>query len=180
MERIQDYKILEKLIETRDAFIYKGRKEGDDNTVIIKILKMSFPSSSDIARFKQDYKIIMDMDFEGILKTHEIITHEGGIVLILEDCNGIYLSVFLEENNTFDTELFLKTGIRISEAIGEFHKRNIIHRNINPDNILIDPNNEWIKISGFGLSSDLEYIQVFINREGKTQFIFVKIPDKEQ
>ncbi len=161
MERIQDYEILEKLIETRDSFIYRGRKEGEDSTVIVKVLKMNFPSATMIARFKQDYKIIMDMDFEGIIKTHEIICHDEKIVLILEDFNGIYLCEFLEKNNTFNTESFLKIGISISEAIGEFHKRNIIHRNINPDTILIDPNNSWVKITGFGTPFYLEYSKIW-------------------
>lgn len=61
MEIIQDYKILDKRIETKYTVLYTGLKEGSPNPVVVKVLKKHFPTSYNVSRFRQEYKKIMEI-----------------------------------------------------------------------------------------------------------------------
>ena len=68
MDKINDYEILEKVTETRSSVIYRARKDGHHNTNIIKLLKSKKPSLSEVARFKQEYEIIKNVNIDGLVK----------------------------------------------------------------------------------------------------------------
>lgn len=155
MEMIQDYKILEKIAETRGSTVYRCRKENEKNTVIIKTLIMRYPAPSEIARFKQEYEIIKNIDLDGVIKTYDIISHDGGFAILLEDFNGVSIKSILDSGKKFDIKSFLKMAVKISETLGELHKRDIIHKDIKPHNILINRNDGRVKITDFGISSIL-------------------------
>jgi hypothetical protein len=52
MEKFAGYILAEKIHETRHSVIYRGHKENDNVSVIIKALKTKYPSPSEIARFR--------------------------------------------------------------------------------------------------------------------------------
>jgi serine/threonine protein kinase len=95
MDRIGEYKIIEKIDETKGSLIYRAKKESVQNSVIVKVLKAKYPSNSEIARFKQEYEIIKSIDHEGIIKTYEIINIDNSFAIILEDFNGVTLKEFM-------------------------------------------------------------------------------------
>jgi predicted ATPase/tRNA A-37 threonylcarbamoyl transferase component Bud32 len=153
MKTIQDYEILEKIEETTGSLIYRGRKSDGNETVILKVLKTQLPSPSEIARFKQEYDIIKNLNSDDIIKTLDILYHESTFLIVLEDFNGVSISRIIENGYVFDIKTFLKIGIKISNAIGLLHKNDIIHKDIKPANILFNQNDGRIKITDFGISS---------------------------
>lgn len=156
MKRILDYILLQKISETRRSIIFRGKKENDDRTVIIKILNNEHPTPAEVFRFRQEYSHIKELNLDGIVKTHEIISHSGGFALILEDFGGIPLSSYIQ-NNRPSISQFLDIAVTIAEILGEIHKKNIIHKDLKPQNILINPETEEVKIVDFGISSEFTH-----------------------
>ncbi|MCP4131782.1 MAG: serine/threonine-protein kinase PknK, partial [bacterium] len=155
MEKFFDYEILEQLDETGKALVYRGKNTGDhDNTVIIKILKTRYSTVSEIARFKQEYNIIKNLHIDGILETYDIIEDNNVVALILEDFDAISLKDFIQHRK-IDIKQFLELGVCISGILGNLHKNNIIHKDIKPHNILINSQTGEIKISDFGIATEL-------------------------
>ncbi|MFH2059227.1 MAG: AAA family ATPase [Pseudomonadota bacterium] len=156
MQKIIDYKIIEKINDTRNYLVYRGQKDDDKKTIIIKALKTKSPSLSEIARFKYEYAIIKSIDFDGVVKNYDFLEYDEGFALVLEDFNGISLKEAIK-NETFDIKSFLITGIKLSETLGTLHKRNIIHKDIKPQNIIINKESGQVKITDFGIASVLTH-----------------------
>ncbi len=152
MQKISNYEIIETLNETPTSIIFRGRKKNVENTVIIKLLKSENTSKTDIARLRQEYEIIKNIESSGIIHTYEIVKHKNSLALILEDFNGVPLQQKIEVIQN-DLNLFLNIAIDIANTLGEIHQSNIVHKDINPSNILISLDNTVVKIIDFGISS---------------------------
>jgi serine/threonine protein kinase len=162
MEKIGSYVIIELLVATRGSMLYRARREGHKNTVIIKILKAESFIPSEIARFKREYEIIRQADINGVVKTFDIVPHHRSFALILEDFDGISLREFMKER-TINLAEFLKIGISLAETLGQLHQKNIIHKDIKPHNILIDKQGGTVKFTDFGVAAEMtgEYAEIF-------------------
>ena len=157
MEKFADYILREKIHETRNSIIYRGHKENESQPFIIKLLKPKYPTPSEIARFRQEYELIKSLDLEGVIKTFDIISHDDGFALILEDFDGVSIKSLLDEKKRFDLKSFLKISAKIAETLGNIHEKEVIHRDIKPHNILINPITEAVKITDFGISAILTH-----------------------
>ena len=162
MEKIGSYNIIELLVATRGSILYRGRSEGHNNNVIIKVLKAESFIPSEIARFKREYEIIRQADIKGVVKTLDIIPLHRSFALILEDFDGISLNEYMKTRTITLTE-FLKIGISLAETLGQLHQKNIIHKDIKPGNILIDRHGGMVKFTDFGVSTETtgEYAEIF-------------------
>jgi len=157
MGKFADYILREKIHETRHSIIYRGHKENESQPFIIKLLKTIYPTPSEIARFKQEYELIKNLDLEGVIKTFDIINYDNRFALILEDFNGVSLKSLLDEKKKFDLKSFLGISVKIAETLGKIHLKGIAHRDIKPHNILINPITEAVKITDFGISAILTH-----------------------
>jgi predicted ATPase/class 3 adenylate cyclase/predicted metal-dependent HD superfamily phosphohydrolase len=71
--------------------------------------------------------------------------------IVMEDFNGISLSDFLKQHY-FSTEQFLVVAIQLASILTELHGREIIHRDFNPANFLIDTSTYKIKLVDFSIA----------------------------
>lgn len=151
MTYIGRYKILETIHQTRSSIVYRGQRDGDTHTAIIKFMRAKFPSSYEISRFKKEYDIIKSLDMAGVVKTHELIDYDTGIALVLEDFDAISLRDVLQKK-PMALDLFLTMAMQITEILGMLHKNNVVHRDIKPDNILVSRDHQHIKLTDFGIA----------------------------
>ncbi|MCP4130134.1 MAG: AAA family ATPase [bacterium] len=156
MKTIANYIILEKIDETRSSMLYRGRKKDAAETVIIKVLKNTYPSDSDIARFRHEYDILRTINIDGIVKAHDIIEFIDGIAIILEDFGGRSLKSYISEKQ-LSLSAFLEIGIKVADILGELHKQEIIHYDIKPANILINEELDMLKLADFGITKILSH-----------------------
>ncbi|MBN1662462.1 MAG: diguanylate cyclase, partial [Deltaproteobacteria bacterium] len=92
---------------------------------------------------------------DGIAQTLDIIDEEDRIALVLEDFGGVSLKEVLQEGN-LSIERFLDLAIRLSEILGNIHRHNITHRDIKPLNILLNRETGMIKITDFGIATEIK------------------------
>ena len=156
MEKFADYILQEKLQETRNSIVYRGHKENENRPFIIKVLKTAYPTPSEIARFKQEYNLVKELDIQNIIRIFDLVEYENKYAIIEEDFGGISLKeTFRKEKIALKS--FLQISSKISETLGLIHKKNIIHMHIKPDNILMNPEKEEVKITDFGISAVLTH-----------------------
>ena len=97
------------------------------------------------------------LNLEGTIKVYGLEETSNNCILILEDFGGISLKQWL--NNGEDSlrvlplKEFLTIAIQITKILGKVHAANIIHKDINPANILINLTTGKIKLIDFGISS---------------------------
>lgn len=71
--------------------------------------------------------------------------------------NGVNLSEYIKNNHNIELKELLKIALQLTKAIKDIHSKNIIHKNINPSNIIYNYNKNIIKLSGFDNSSELSF-----------------------
>ena len=159
MMKFPGYQILAQIYESANSAVYRASREQDDRAVILKVLKEDYPTPAELTRYKQEYEITRSFDLEGIVKTYGLEPYQRTLVILLEDFGAFsfrqLLDSHIESNSKFSLPEFLKIAIKITEILGQIHSSNIIHKDINPSNIVFNPETGILKIIDFGISTQL-------------------------
>lgn len=154
MLNIPGYQIFNLIYESTNSLVYRGLRNEDKLPIILKFLKEEYPTQEELTRYKQEYEITRNLNIPGVVKAYESIKYHNTPVIILEDFGGESIKNLLV-NQKFDLARFLRFAIQITDSLGQIHQHNIIHKDINPFNIVINPQTEQVKIIDFGISSIL-------------------------
>jgi predicted ATPase/signal transduction histidine kinase len=152
MLTITGFSLNEKIHSSTNTNIYRAIK--DNQPVIIKALKDAYPSVEAIARLKHEYSIVRDLHNNNIVKSLNLETHDKRLVIVFEDCGGISLKQYLESTKP-SVILTLEIAIAITQALIYIHSNNIIHKDIKPANIIINPTSGFVKVTDFSIASRL-------------------------
>ncbi|MGL6136552.1 MAG: ATP-binding protein, partial [Planktothrix sp.] len=154
------YQILEELYGGTHTRVYRGIRTLDQVSVVIKILRNSYPNFDELVQFRNQYTIAKNLDFPGIIKPLELQNYENRYALIMEDFGGISLYKYLKITSAKNTPYkslplaeFLEIMIQLTEIINYLHQNRVIHKDIKPANILINPDTKQVKLIDFSISS---------------------------
>jgi two-component system, sporulation sensor kinase A len=154
MIAIPGYQAIEKLYESSRSLIYRAQRSVDFTPVILKMLRQEYPSPQAIARFQMEYEILQSLNLPGVVTAYGLETFQESPIIVLEDFGGKSLRSWLSARN-FNLEEFLNLAIQLTSILGEIHQQNVIHKDINPSNILLNPDTKEVKIVDFGLATVL-------------------------
>ncbi|MFY9440837.1 MAG: AAA family ATPase [Tepidanaerobacteraceae bacterium] len=148
MLNLKDYDIQEKVYENGSKILYRGYSSGNGKAVIIKVLKEESTSSADVSRLYYEYEITRKLSTKSIMKPIGLEKAGNSLALIIE-CDGeISLREYIE-GLPLNVESFLDISIKLTQSLGDIHYCGIVHRNITPDNIFIDPKIKEVRITDF-------------------------------
>lgn len=171
---INDYRIDELLYESKKSKVVKATHTVSGKKVILKFLNKKFPLSEEIEQFKQEYEIASALETVESIGTYKIVKVESSLFLVMDDFGAESLKNMMlsEPISLLDA---LTIGIKLSDALNSLHKKNIIHKDINPSNILWNKNTNQIRIIDFGISCQLpnEFTEIVNPKElsGTHQYI---------
>jgi predicted ATPase/signal transduction histidine kinase/CheY-like chemotaxis protein/tRNA A-37 threonylcarbamoyl transferase component Bud32 len=151
---IATYNLIEALYEGTTSCVYRASKEPEQTWVIIKTLKAEYPSIEQLARLRHEYNILQTVEIEGVIKPLALESYQNGLALILSDFGGEPLTQLIAAQ-TFDLSQFLPIAIQLASILDQLHQNNIIHKDIKPQNILINVKNSQVQIIDFSISSRL-------------------------
>jgi serine/threonine protein kinase len=154
MSSISGYYNLCQIYESANSLVYRGVRERDDEAVILKVLKEDYPTPEELRRYKQEYEITCHLNFNGVIKAYGLESYQRSLVMILEDFGASSLNLLMQERSLTLTE-FLPIAIAITDSLSHIHAANIIHKDINPSNIVLNPVSGVVKIIDFGISTRL-------------------------
>jgi predicted ATPase/signal transduction histidine kinase/tRNA A-37 threonylcarbamoyl transferase component Bud32 len=154
MLNIPNYQIGTQIYESANSLVYRGVRFYDNQPVILKVLKEDYPTPEELTRYRQEYEITHDLDLTGVIKAYSIEKYQNTLAIILEDFGGESLRQLMVVR-PFTLKEFLPLAIQIAEALGHIHLANIIHKDINPANIVWHQKTNQLKIIDFGIASRL-------------------------
>ena len=143
------------IFEGVNSIIYYRDTSEWNTPVIIKVIKNDFPTPTQLIQFNNEYEFTKDLKIEGIRKAYKKDKLEGKPALVLEYFPGITFKKSFAENS-WTYKDFLKVAINVAEALWQIHQNQIIHKDINSNNILVDFESHRIKIIDFGISSRID------------------------
>ncbi|HEY9853903.1 MAG TPA: AAA family ATPase [Leptolyngbyaceae cyanobacterium] len=151
---IPGYQITEKIQIGVSTLIYRGIREDSNISVIIKTLKAEYPTLEEITKLRHEYKILQKLDIPGIIKPLGLENSHNSLALILEDFSGISLKRYLK-GEKIEIVKFLSIAIQLASTLAQLHQNQIIHKDIKPQNIIINSQTERAKIIDFSIASSL-------------------------
>lgn len=153
---ISTYVIKELLYSGNKCFIYRGEKEKDHLSVILKILKTTPPSLQDIHQLKHEFDVyqkLMEGDLSCVVKAYALENLNDNPLLVLEDFSGETLRSYLTREKEIDFRKNLMIATLLAKSMGDIHQLHVTHKALNPSNILLNPKTGQIKIIDFGNAS---------------------------
>lgn len=128
----------------------------DSHPVIIKLLKDKNPSLEEIEQFKNEYEILKNLDDNPHVPqvfAFEKIQHSYAI--ILDKIQAPTLNEIIEKQGPLSLEDFFKIAVEITLIISKLHDKHIIHKDINPFNIIFDKQNNSVSLIGFSVATKI-------------------------
>ncbi|MEC4812855.1 MAG: ATP-binding sensor histidine kinase [Scytonema sp. PMC 1069.18] len=150
------YQVSDILYEGYRTVVYRGYRGFDSLPVVIKLLKNPYPSFSELLKFRNQYTIGKNLNSPGFIQTYSLEPFQNGYILVMEDFGGISLKhYFSHEETRFIPFLqkFLQIAISLCETLDVLSHQRIIHKDIKPSNILINPDTKQVKIIDFSIAS---------------------------
>ncbi|MEO1210206.1 MAG: AAA family ATPase [Cyanobacteria bacterium J06638_20] len=154
MLTVDGYQVLEILHDGFNSQVYRAYRQTDEQQVVLKLLRKQYPSPEEILRFRLEYDLTQHLQIPEVIQVYGLEPHHNTFFLVLEDYGGRSLQE-LQSSTSFSVEQVLQIGIQVAMALGEIHRNGIIHKDINPANILLNPETGQVKVIDFGIASQL-------------------------
>jgi PAS domain S-box-containing protein len=146
-----------KIYESSASVVYRGIRVSDDRPIVVKLLKQDYPSVRELTCYRQEYEITRSLDLEGVVKAYSQQDYQRSLAIVLEDFGGESLEYWLRHRpETFrpmPLAPFLHLAIDLADILGKIHAANIVHKDINPSNIVLNPDTGVVKVIDFGIAT---------------------------
>jgi len=115
----------------------------DNHPVILKRLKEDYPTQEKLNHYRQEYEITQSLNLAGVITIYGLEKYQNTLFLVLEDFGGESL------------KHFLSLAVAMADSLGHIHAANLIHKDINPSNLVWNPQTNQLKLIDFGIASRL-------------------------
>jgi predicted ATPase/signal transduction histidine kinase/tRNA A-37 threonylcarbamoyl transferase component Bud32 len=154
MITLKGYQITDLIYESVNSQIYRAIREENKQGIILKVLRSDYPTAAELTRYKQEYEITRKLNLEGVIRAYSLEKYGNSLAIAIEDIDAKSLKSWMSEK-TWTLEEFLELSIKIAKALSQVHAENIVHKDINPSNIIFNPATGELKIIDFGIASQL-------------------------
>ena len=144
---------LEVLSKDEEFVLYRGQREENLSSILVLSPAAEYPAPEILKWLEHAYSLKEVLDRTWAARPIAIVRHRDRMALVLEDPGGIPLDQLLEE--PLELESWLRLAISLSTAINQLHQRGIIHKDIKPANVLVDPVTGHCWLKGFLIASRL-------------------------
>ncbi|MEG4169885.1 MULTISPECIES: AAA family ATPase [unclassified Microcoleus] len=154
MIELTGYQIIAGIYSGTRTLVYRGTRLSDQKPVAIKVLRNEYPSFSELLHFRNQYTIAKNLNLPGIIQTYSLEPYRNGYALIVEDFGGISLKEWTGKGKTVQSLVyFFQIAIDLSNTLDILYRHRIIHKDIKPANILINPETKQVKLIDFSIAS---------------------------
>ena len=150
------YNILEKIGTGGMALVYKAHDNVLDRNVAIKMLRDNYDSESSIvSNFIKEARSSASLVHPNVVSVYDVSEHEGYNYMVMELVDGKTLKDYIKKNQRLPWQEACNYTIQIGQGIQAAHERNIVHRDIKPQNIIMD-HSGTLKVTDFGIAKAVE------------------------
>lgn len=163
--RLSSDRLTQLLHDGSSTQVDRGKSPIDSHSAIVKLLKPDSRSLSQLARFRHQYAITRNLDLPGIVKAIALLDDRDRFALVMPDKSYISLAEWIERRPKDDKKLgqpdgidlahFLAIAIQLCDILAGLARHRIVHKQIEPSNISIDPETLAIEPIDFSLASRL-------------------------
>jgi serine/threonine protein kinase len=149
---------LETLREDGEFVLYRGLCQTDAETNPPSVLALSplieRPAPATIKKIEHELSLKDELDPAWAIRPIALTQQRNRTVLLFEDPDGEPLDRLL--GRPMELKQFLLCGIALAKALGQVHKRGLIHKDVKPANVLVNAAMDQAWLMGFGIASRLK------------------------
>ncbi|MCA9524652.1 MAG: serine/threonine protein kinase, partial [Myxococcales bacterium] len=152
------YRICEPLGSGMTATVYRAVIEGTLRDVAVKVLQREVREDETfLKRFYREGMICAQINHPNLLRVYQVSDQNAEIQYIVTDLIvGVNLSQFLTGNPMTCPELAVLLTLPVLKGLFALHERGVVHRDIKPDNIMVDWSKKRVVITDLGLAQPLD------------------------
>jgi PAS domain S-box-containing protein len=158
---LDGYRTTRVLRSSPSTRVFAAIREADQREVVAKVYDLVDDRSLE-ARVEHEFRLIRDLEVEHVVRALALERAGTKIVVVLDWCAGVNLDEYAG-GKPLALELFLNIALQLSRVLADVHAQRVIHRDIKPTNILIDPATQMVSLADFGISVLLESERERIN-----------------
>lgn len=152
-QTIGRYEIQEKIGEGAMAKVYRAYDPDINRSVAFKVLKSDFCVDEEyLSRFLREAKAAGALSHSNIVTVFDVGKIDSSPYIMMELLEGKDLAEVLKERTKLPISDVLVIALQLAKALHYAHNAGIVHRDIKPDNIIVLPDGESIKVADFGIA----------------------------
>lgn len=135
--------------------VWRGVDTELDREVAIKVLREEYAFDEGfLKRFRAEARHTAALSHDAIAALYDYGELEGRAYIVMELCPGRPLSDIIEENpGGLPERRIIPVLIDLARALDAAHSKGVVHRDVKPENVLVDEKNDWsMKITDFGIA----------------------------
>lgn len=123
-----------------------------DREVAIKVLRLEYANDEEfIARFDREAKAATSLSHPNVVNIFDVGEEDHILYMVMEYVDGLTLKEYIQQYGPVEVEEALSIMKQITAAIAHAHANDLVHRDIKPQNILIDSYGQ-VKVTDFGIA----------------------------
>jgi serine/threonine protein kinase len=153
------YQILDLLGEGGMGAVYKARDRELDRLVALKIIRPNLALSAEILRrFKQELILARQVTHRNVVRIYDLAQADGIKFITMDYIEGRDLSSLLREKGKFASKEAAQIMEQVCRALEAAHMEGVIHRDLKPQNIMIDAHGK-VSVMDFGIARSTEVVE---------------------
>ena len=160
-QKINDrYEIIKTIGEGGMANVYLANDTILDRKVAIKVLRGDLSNDEKfIRRFKREALSVSNLSHPNIVEVYDVGEEDGNYYIVMEYIEGKTLKQLLQKRGALTLNEVIDIMTQLTDGLAHAHEAYIIHRDIKPQNIMIEDNG-LVKITDFGIAMALNSTQL--------------------
>ncbi len=147
-----NYKILEEIGEGGMGKVYRGVDTMLDREVAIKVLRTELTSQPHLVeRFRTEAITLAKLSHPNIALLYSFMKHEDHFFMVMEYVRGDTVDKLMRRSGLLPYDQAIKVFLYVLDALGYAHSMNVVHRDIKPNNIMLNENQD-VKVMDFGIA----------------------------
>jgi serine/threonine protein kinase len=145
--------VLEALRKDEEFVLYRGKHSNQpgSRSVLQLISASPYPALETLKKMEHEYSLRDELDPAWAVRPLALSEHRGKPTLTLDDPGGETLDQFI--GRPMQMTPFLRLAVGLATALSGLHKKELIHKDVKPANVLVDPATGQVRLMGFGIAS---------------------------
>src|SRR5712691_10596904 len=147
--------VLEAHRRDEEFVLYRGEHSNQPGSPSVFLLAPASmqPALETLRKIEYEYSLRDELDSAWAVRSLALSEHRGQMTLVLEDPGGETLDRFLP--GPMELTGFLRIAVGIATALSRLHEKELIHKDVKPANLLVNPATGQARLMGFGIASRL-------------------------